>query len=272
MIARISLLLLAIQLYGSSLPFVFVYVDSITEAKIGAFPYSRDVYVEAINIAAENGAKAVVLKYFIDEPKDSLADMKLSESLTRLPVFLQCRIGIQQETPNNLPIRFLSPELKDAKTKYILAGNSGWMPLEILSKNCHDVGFVDLYTADNPNCPMLAYYHNTPIKSLPIKIFEFLYAETISIDGRKMSFMGKTYKLTSKLEQKITFPDKKRLKKYSFVDLLEDNIDKAELSGKIVILGYDGDMQSMINTPSGQVKAHDYFGYLLIGLFDEFQK
>jgi len=46
---------------------MFVFVDDETESMIGKFPYTRDIYAKAIKVASESGAKAVVLKYFIDE-------------------------------------------------------------------------------------------------------------------------------------------------------------------------------------------------------------
>ena len=86
-----------------------------------------------------------------------------------------------------------------------------------------------------------------------------------------MVFRGNSYKLTPEFEYKFTFPDKDRLKKYSLADLLEDKIDRIKLSGKIVILGYDGDNQAVIQTPIGGLKAHDYFGYVLLAMYDDFK-
>ncbi|MCG2716641.1 MAG: hypothetical protein L6422_10280, partial [Candidatus Marinimicrobia bacterium] len=137
----------------------------------------------------------------------------------------------------------------------------------------YDIGFVDMYKhINNSYFPVIGFYHNIPIKSLPIKIFEFLYSEEIKIENKKMIFRGNTYKLTSELEYKFTFPNKDRFIKHSFVDLLEDKIDKNELSRKIVILGYDGDNQAAFKTPIGELKAHDYFGYVLLGMYDDFMK
>ncbi|MBU0712850.1 CHASE2 domain-containing protein [bacterium] len=269
LIAIFSLL----HIYAEDSPFTFIYVDIKTENKIGAFPYSRYIYAEAIKAASKNGAKAVVLKYFIDEPKDKNSDVKLAESLLELPVFLQCRLNVPENNPNELPKNFLSPEINIINSPNILAGNSGWIPLEILSENCYNVGFVDIYPhKNNFHIPVIGLYKNFPIKSLPIKIFEFLYSENIGIENRKLIFRGKSYKLTSELEYMFTFPHKERLIKHSFVDLLEDRIDKKELSGKIVILGYDGPHQAAIKTPIGELKVHDYFGYVLLGLYDDFTK
>jgi hypothetical protein len=274
MIKRILIIsaLLIFQIYADNSPFIFVFIDGKTESKIGKFPYSRDIYAKAIKVVSKNGAKAVVLKYFIDEPKDQIGDIELSESFTEIPVFLQCRLNITQNNPNILPDRFLSSEIAINKPDNIISGISGWMPLKIFSDNCYDVGFVDIYNRKNNRyCPILGLYQNTIIKSLPIKIFEYLFSENIEIENRTMIFRNNSYRLTSKYEYKLTFSDKVQLKIYSFIDLLEDKIGRDELSGKIVILGYGGNRQGLITTPIGELKAHEYFGYILLSMYGDFK-
>jgi len=274
MVKRILLIsvLLIFQVYADNSPFIFVFINGKTESKIGEFPYSRDIYAKAIKVASKNGAKAVVLKYFIDEPKDKASDIELSESFKQIPVFLQCRLNITQDNPNSLPDRFLTPEITINKSNNILSGKSGWIPLKIFTDNCYDVGFVDIYKyKSNQYFPIVGLYRNIPIKSLPIKIFEYLFSEEIKIEYRKMVFRDNSYKLNSRYEYELRFNNQVQLKIYSFIDLLEDHIGRDELYEKIVILGYSGDNQGLISTPIGELKAHEYFGYILLSMYGNFK-
>ena len=274
MVKRILLIsiFLIFRIYADDSPFMFVFVDDKTESKIGEFPYTRDIYAKAIKVASESGAKAVVLKYFIDELKDKVSDIELSNSFKEIPVFLQCRLDIKQDHPNQLPDRFLTPEITFNKANNIISGNSGWIPHEVFTDNCYDVGFVDIYSHKiNQYLPVIGLYHNIPIKSLAIKIFEYLFSENIRIEDRKMIFKGNTYKLTSRYEYELRLSNKEKLKIYSLIDLLENRIERDELLEKIVILGYGGNNQGLITTPIGELKAHEYFGYVLLSMYYDFK-
>ena len=49
--------------------FVPVFIDARTEARLGPFPYDRAVIAEALTALEKLGAKGVVLKFFLDQPK-----------------------------------------------------------------------------------------------------------------------------------------------------------------------------------------------------------
>jgi CHASE2 domain-containing sensor protein len=46
--------------------FAIVMVDDQSEAKLGPFPYDRALYAKAAEVCANDGAKAVVFKFFFD--------------------------------------------------------------------------------------------------------------------------------------------------------------------------------------------------------------
>lgn len=59
-------------------PLRFVLIDQKTEAELGPFPYDRSKIAQAITICHAAGAKGVVLKYFIDQPKSQHGDDALA--------------------------------------------------------------------------------------------------------------------------------------------------------------------------------------------------
>ena len=49
--------------------FVPIFIDARSDARLGPFPYDRAVYANALMAFEKLGAKGVVLKFFIDQPK-----------------------------------------------------------------------------------------------------------------------------------------------------------------------------------------------------------
>src|SRR4051812_26001715 len=68
-------------------PLAFVAVTDATLGALGKFPIDRKYYAQAIDEAADAGAKAVALKFFFETPTPS--DETLGAALKRLPVLIQ---------------------------------------------------------------------------------------------------------------------------------------------------------------------------------------
>jgi CHASE2 domain-containing sensor protein len=69
-------------------------IDSVTEAKLGAFPIDRAHIANSINILSSAGAKAVVLKFFYDQPSNEKSDAALQAAIVKstAKILLQARI------------------------------------------------------------------------------------------------------------------------------------------------------------------------------------
>ena len=124
--------------------FVMVFIDAASEAKFGAFPLDRSLLERAIRQAGDPRAKGVVLKFFLDQPREEARDLSLAKALTNVPVQLEARIDESQAQQNPLPERFTLPGIKDQTA---ISGRSGWIPLPMFVANANDVGFVDFSSA-----------------------------------------------------------------------------------------------------------------------------
>jgi CHASE2 domain-containing sensor protein len=72
--------------------FAVVFIDPDTEARHGKIPLDRALIARALEVLAKANARAVVLKFFLDQPRSEDGDRRLSEAIARIPVVLQARI------------------------------------------------------------------------------------------------------------------------------------------------------------------------------------
>ncbi len=82
----------------SGLEFVAVTDEDI--AHFGDFPFSRAISATVIHRLAQAGARSIVYKFFVDEPRD--ADAQLATALARIPSFLQIDLADVVEGPDGL--------------------------------------------------------------------------------------------------------------------------------------------------------------------------
>src|SRR4051812_42825563 len=83
-------------------PFAVVFIDVKTERLLGPFPYDRSIYARAINKAASSGARGVILKFFIDQPKGEAGDRALVVAVGGTKVILQAMLDDKEAAPNEL--------------------------------------------------------------------------------------------------------------------------------------------------------------------------
>jgi CHASE2 domain-containing sensor protein len=122
--------------------FALVMIDDATEQTLGPFPYDRSLYARAIEACARLKARAVVLKFFLDEPKSVAGDAALAAAMKKIPVFLQARLESGSGTPQPLLARFRYAG--GGRTATAVRGDRGWIPLPQLQENAAGVGLLDL--------------------------------------------------------------------------------------------------------------------------------
>jgi acid stress-induced BolA-like protein IbaG/YrbA len=247
--------------------FNLVMVDKETEKKMGNFPYDREIYAKAIKILKQNGAKAIILKFFLVTPKTEKGDNILSNTIKDIPVFLQASIDINQKISNNLPENFSFRNIK-GDLKSIFEGKSGLIPLEKFSNNSFDVGFVNV--RDTDFVPLISNYNGKIYKSLYFSIMSYIFPNNLYIEsGSKLIINKKNIKLNEFNEVKIDFPLKDEINYISFANLLDEKFDKKEFKDKIIILGYDGEKSPKLETKLGLINAHRAFYYQLQGIYQK---
>jgi adenylate cyclase len=243
-------------------PFRVVFIDDQSAEKFGGFPLSRRVLAEGIKAIATQKPRAIILKLFLDQPKDAQGDQALASALTSAPVVLEARIYDTEPKPNPMPDRFylqkLAPDLKVA-----VSGKSGWLPLESFSMKACDIGFVDLVSS--LKVPVVERYQNHYVKSLYVCALELALQNKAIIQPTKLKIGDKMIACGSGMQVPIRFPKRDDLTYISFSALLDKTLDPHSFTDKVVILGYDGGKIQRLQTPIGPLKAHRVFCY---GLFD----
>ncbi|MCY7389335.1 MAG: CHASE2 domain-containing protein [Burkholderiales bacterium] len=227
--------------------FVPVFIDARTEAKLGPFPYDRTVYADALIAFEKLGAKGIVLKFFIDQPKGN-GDEALAAAMTKLPVILQARCDDTEANPNPLDARLSVPVT--IQMKFAVTCSAGWIPLPRLQKSAANVCFIDQAVADA--APMLERYQNRAVKSLYVCALELARKPVRVADA------GGT--------RKVGLAKAPRLDVISLVDVVDGKIDRARIAGKIIVFGYDGAKASMFDTAIGRISAHRVFMANLLAL------
>lgn len=230
-----------------------MFVDSRTEAgRLGAFPYDRAVYAQAILAAKKEGARAVVLKYFLDQPKTAAGDAALARAMQELPAFVQFAVSLEEPRPNALPERFfIGP--KGSTLAYAVEGDEGWLPLPLFAKASAGAGFVDI--ADEgalEQVPLVGRYKGRPVKSLWLVVVEWANQRPV---------------ISPKKEATVIWPAASEVGPLSMIDLLDGKIPAGALKGKIVVLGYSGPKAGTFKMKSGTVSAHEAFYLALLGLY-----
>jgi CHASE2 domain-containing sensor protein len=256
-------LILASQVYAANFEddFVVVFVDSETEAEFGPVPLERELLATGIEEIARAGAKGIVLKFFIDLPKDTAGDDRLAVAIQQLPVALQASIT-DERSPNPFPEQFFL----DLNTSTTIRGSSGWIPLPMFSEHASDIGFVDF--AGFP-APLLETYQGRPVKSLLLCAVELALEEQGRIEpGVGISFTDQTYRLTPRNEMTFTLVEEASIDYIPFHSVVRGIVDPERLQGKVVILGYDGPSIQSLDTPVGTITVHRLFIQLLKGFYE----
>ena len=261
------ILVCSLTLNGAGLddPFAVVFIDHKTEETYGAFPLDRALLATGIREIKKQKPRGIIIKFFLDLPKDAASDRALAESFDGVRVMLEARLEDSVAKPNSLPHRFaLKTPL--ARRSTALSGRSGWLPLEIFSARAADIGFVDF--SDPEKVPIIEQYQGAAVKSLYLCAVELALGQTAQIFPGKRLVIGKqAVALTEESEVSVTMPAKDELDYTPFHDVLDGKVKLHFFENKVVILGYDGTKIHSINTSSGKIKAHRFFCYGLASLY-----
>lgn len=251
-------------------PFEAVFVDAKTERALGPFPYDRKVYADALRRLRDAGAKAVVVKFFLDQAKSPEGDAALAAEMKAIPCFLQARIDDAEPSSNPMPARFAVTKATGAFAGAMSAG-SGWIPAPAFADAAAGVGFVDVRSADEPlRVPAALLFQGRVYTSLHLAVLQSMLGPLGVHDGKSVSLGGVAAALGADNEVVVSLPAADSLAPISLADLLAGTVAPARFKGKVVVFGYDGDKQDDFATPIGRVRAHRLFYYSLVDLHRRF--
>lgn len=248
-------------------PFALVLIDAKSEQELGAFPFDRAITARGVRQLKSVGAKAVVLKFFFDQPRTAAGDTSLVEAISVLPVALQARIDDTEAAPNKLPARFFVDGLNLGGSS-VISGKSGWLPLPSLADRAAAVGFVDV--ASTSRVPVLERYQGRFVKSLYLCALELAFDGQALIEpGKELTLAGRKIRLDAANSVRAAFPRVDALDYVPFHELLSKPEVVGKLKGKVVVLGYDGAKMHTLATPVGPRKAHRVFWHGLQSLWQQ---
>jgi hypothetical protein len=259
--------LCSLTLNGAGLddPFAVVFIDHKTEETYGGFPLDRAILAKGIREIKKHKPRGIIIKFFLDLPKDPASDRALAESFDGVPVVLEARLEDSVAKPNPLPVRFVL-RTPLARRNTALLGRSGWLPLEIFSAKAADIGFVDFYVPEK--VPIIEQYQGAAVKSLYLCAVELALGQTAEVFPGKRLVIGKQeVALTEESELSVTMPVKDELDYTPFHAVVDGKVKLSFFENKVVILGYDGTNIHSINTSLGKIKAHRFFCYGLASLY-----
>jgi CHASE2 domain-containing sensor protein len=253
-------------------PFQLVMIDAATEAKLGAFPIDRAHVAKAVDALTKAGAKAIVLKFFYDQPSSVESDDALQKALRNSNVLLQARIDDTEPKPNQLPNKFYIPSANASTT---ISGNSGWLPLPSLANAAAAIGFVD--TTDVNVAPAIIGYQGKVVPSLTVATIQAaLDSATLQLSpGKFIQFAQHRLAIDKKNQILLSanaLDEKNNVNKIialSFIDLLSGNFLPADIKGKVIVVGYDGSKSPRLKTNFAETKVHRIF---YLGLIDAWRQ
>jgi hypothetical protein len=242
--------------------FIAVFIDPTTEEKLGSLPLDRSLFAVAIERLKSANARGVILKFFLDLPKEEHSDNKLAESMKGFSVVLQARIENGEVNPNHLPKKFtLSGELKTS-----ISGKSGWIPTPQFSENAKDVCFIDF---EGFPLQSLEKYRDNGVKSLFLCALELGVNKPAKITyGRKVEIGHLSYDLDSLNRFSVTIPPSKEFEYIRFSDIFENRTYVEKVRNKVVVIGYTGPKIHNITTEFGEIPAHEFFVRQLHSLYE----
>lgn len=265
---RIALLVLVFLPLWSSAgdfgkDFVVVFATAGTETKFGKLPLDRALIAQAIENAARDEAKGVIVKFFLDQARDADSDARLARSMSLIPVIPQARLDDSEQRPNPLPQRFT---LAGAGYATSVQGNSGWIPLPVFADKSRDVCFADFSSSP---VPMLETYQGRMVKSLLLCSVELAVGQQASLRaGSEVRIAALSVPLDEQNRASVKFPASASLETVDFADLVAGKLPKGALKGRVVLLGYDGPGIHSVPTPVGNIGAHRAFTLLLKAFYE----
>jgi hypothetical protein len=247
--------------------FAIVFIDAKTEKELGPFPFDRTFTAKALAKSREYGAKAIIVKYFLDQARPGIGDNEIAKEISKIPVILQAQFDDEEKNPNPIQERFNIISRVQGNTDKLLNGKSGWIPMPKLMKDSKGLGFVDVANSNTSSVPLVLKYQSKIVPSLWLSAIEQKEGKKAKIVLGKYAQIGKIFiPINNAGEANYKLPIKDTIDSLSFIDLINGKIDRKLIAGKIVILGVDLKTMPTFNTLLGEIGSHRLFYHSLLGL------
>jgi len=217
--------------------YLFVATNDEDKGRLGRWPIDRSLYAEAIARAREDGARAVVLKFFFDQPSKPVADSRLARAIASMPVYLQFAFGEGDGTAEGQPPVWRS-DLRAEHLKTVFDQPPSLLPLPAFREHAAGIGFVNVLP--DPEYNRIEILGSTDINvaaSLTFLSIEAGLGAQVSTREMLLNINGKSYKIDDNGRVRCPYLDVGRPREYSLFALLHDQVPKNEVRDRVVIIG-----------------------------------
>jgi CHASE2 domain-containing sensor protein len=216
--------------------YLFVATNDEDAGRLGPWPLNRSVWASAIARAREDGARAVVLKFFFDRPSSPEADGKLAGAIASMPVYLQFAFEKDGELEGPPVWR---DDLRAEHLKVFFHGSPSLLPLPLFRKNAASIGFVNVLP--DPHHDRVEIIGSIGVEgeiapSLWLLSIEADVGAQVSVREMRFSINGKSYEIGDDGRVRCPWLDG-RPKEYSLFAFLDGQVPRGEVQDHVVVIG-----------------------------------
>jgi CHASE2 domain-containing sensor protein len=238
--------------------YLFIATNDEDAGRLGPWPLDRSVYATAIAHAREDGARAVVLKFFFDRPSMPEADAKLAGAIASMPVYLQFAFDGDDGKAEGQPV--WRSDFGPEDLKVFFHGSPSLLPLPLFRKNATGIGFVN--ALPDPDYDRIEILGSTGVgiaASLQLLSIEADVGAQVSVREMRFSINGKSYEIGDDGRVRCPYLNA-RPKKYSLFAFLDGQVPRGEVWDHVVIIGNTRDDTPRYTiSQSASIPVHELF-------------
>ena len=243
---------------------VFVDYDDATAKAHGDFP-SRARLAEMTTALHGAGAKAVVLKFFLDGPGKEPDNTQLADAIGKGRTVLQATINREPPTSRDLPARFRFPGKAPFETS--IRGDEGWLPLARFSDKAARVCFADVRSPEQ--LPMLEVFGGQPFPSLYGCVLAEIHGSEMRFAAGTVEFGKVRLPINAQGETSIQLDLKHTSLRIPAMQLIAGKDWQRSVRGKVAVLMYTGPRSPTFEFKGKKEKVHDLFAAQVVALLKQ---
>jgi hypothetical protein len=240
--------------------YLFVATNDEDAGRLGPWPLDRSVYATAIARAREDGARAVVLKFFFDRPSMPEADAKLAGAIASMPVYLQFAFDGEDGKAEGQSV--WRSDFGPENLKVFFHGSPSLLPLPLFRKNATGLGFVNVLP--DPDHDRIEILGSTGVgvgiaPSLQLLSIEADVGARVSVREMRFSIDDKSYEIGDDGRVRCPWLDG-RPREYSLFAFLDGQVPRGEVADHVVIIGNTRDDTPRYTiSQSASIPVHELF-------------
>ncbi len=227
----------ATQRQSTSPHYLFVATNDEDAGRLGPWPLNRSVYAAAIARARDDGARAIVLKFFFDRPSMPEADAELAGAIASMPVFLQFAFAEDGEKAEGQSV--WRSDFGPENLKVFFHGSPSLLPLPLFRENAAGIGFVNALPDPHHDRVEIIGSTGVGVGIAPSLQFLSIAAGGAKVSVREMRFAinGQSYEIGDDGRVHCPYLDAGRPTEYSLSAFLDGQVPRSEVADHVVVIG-----------------------------------